>query len=110
MAQRTNTNRQNNANRQTTKQNPRTRQNDYEHSAVLHIIGTLKEVYVGKKYAYGKIECYNNGDYYTLFRVAFPLDYDFPDDGNGIDVYAKVTSYKNEYSFTACEDGDFEPF
>lgn len=102
MAQRTNTNRQNNACN-------RNKQNN-EHSAVLHIVGTLKEVYVGKKYAYAKIECYNNGDYYTLFRVAFPLDYDFPNDGEEIDVYAKITSYKNEYSFTACEDGDIEPF
>ena len=106
MAQRTNANRQNNTNRQ----NTRNKQNDYEHSAVVHITGTLKEVYVGKKYAYAKIECYNNGDYYTLFRVAFPLDYDFPEDGDDIDVYAKITSYKSEYSFTALEDGDIEPF
>lgn len=102
MAQRTNTNGQKN----TTKQNTRTRQDYYEHSAVIHITGTLTEVYVGKKFAYGKIECYNNGDYYTLFRVAFPLDYDFPEDGDTIDIYAKITSYKNEYSFTACEEGD----
>lgn len=103
MAQRTN--RQN-----TSRQKNTSKQNDYEHSAVLHIIGTLKEVYVGKKYAYGKIECYNNGDYYTLFRVAFPLDYDFPEDGDDIDIFARVTSYKNEYSFAACEPGDMEPF
>lgn len=106
MAQRTNPNQKNNTNRQ----NTRTRQNDYEHSAVVHIVGTLKEVYVGKKYAYAKIESYNNGDYYTLFRVAFPLEYDFPEDGDNIDIYAKITSYKNEYSFTACVDGDVEPF
>lgn len=111
MAQRTNTNRQNNTNRQSaTKQNSRTLQNDFEHSAVIHITGTLKEVYVGKKFAYAKIECYNNGDYYTLFRVAFPLVYDFPENGDDIEVYAKITSYKNEYSFTALDDGDFEPF
>lgn len=106
MAQRTNTNRQNNTNRQDTRNSIK----KTGESAVVHIIGTLKEVYVGKKYAYGKIECYNNGDYYTLFRVAFPLDYDFPEDGDDIEVYAKITSYKNEYSFTACEDGDIEPF
>ena len=106
MAQRTNTNRQNNTNRRRNT----SKQNDYEHSAVVHITGTLKEVYVGKKYAYAKIECYNNGDYYTLFRVAFPIDYDFPEDGDDIEVYAKITSYKNEYSFTALDDGDIEPF
>lgn len=94
MAQRTNTNQKNNT------------RNRNEHSAVLHIVGSLVDVYVGKKYSYAKIESYNNGNYYTLFRVAFPLDYDFPDDGDGIDIYAKVTSYKNEYSFTACEDDD----
>ncbi len=105
MAQRTNTNRQDNTNRQ----NTRNKQNN-EHSAVVHITGTLKEVYVGKKYAYAKIESYNNGDYYTLFRVAFSLDYEFPEDGDDIDVYAKITSYKNEYSFTALDDGDIEPF
>lgn len=98
MAQRTNTNRRSTRNKKTGE------------SAVVHIIGTLKEVYVGKKYTYAKIECYNNGDYYTLFRVVFPLDYDFPDDGDDIEVYAKITSYKNEYSFTALEDGDIEPF
>lgn len=105
MAQRTNTNQKNNTNRQ----NTRNKENN-KHSAIVHITGTLKEVYVGKKYAYAKIESYNNGDYYTLFRVACPLDYDFPDDDEEIDIYAKVTSYKNEYSFTACEDGDIEPF
>lgn len=101
MAQRTNTNRQNNTRNSNKKAGE---------SAVIHIIGTLKEVYVGKKFAYAKIVCYNNGDYYTLFRVAFPLDYDFPEDGDDIEVYAKITSYKNEYSFTALEDGDIEPF
>lgn len=108
MAQRTNVNQKNNTNRQNNER--RSKASDYEHSAVVHIVGTLKEVYVGKKYAYAKIESYNNGDYYTLFRVAFPLDYDFPEDGDDIDIYAKVTSYKNEYSFAACEDGDIEPF
>lgn len=100
MAQRTNSN----------QKNTRNRNKKSGESAVVHIIGTLKEVYVGKKFAYAKITSDNNGNYYTMFRVAFPLDYDFPEDGDGIDIYAKVTSYKNEYSFTACEDGDIEPF
>ena len=70
------------------------------HVAIVNIIGTLDSVFVGKKYAYATIKV-NDGDYYSLFKVAFPLDYDFPDDGQEINCQANIKSFKGEISFYA---------
>ena len=77
-----------------------TAKKDTNHVAIANIIGTLDSVFVGKKYAYATIKV-NDGDYYSLFKVAFPLDYDFPDDGQEINCQANMKSFKGEISFYA---------
>lgn len=72
------------------------------HTAIVNIIGTLDSVYVGKKYAYATIKV-NDGDYYSLFKVAYPLDYDFPNDGDDINCSAEMKSFKGQISFYAFE-------
>ena len=82
-----------NAKTETTKKNT-------NHVAIVNIIGTLDSVFVGKKYAYATIKV-NDGDYYSLFKVAFPPDYDFPDDGQEIHCHANMKSFKGNISFYA---------
>lgn len=74
--------------------------NKSNHVAIVNIIGALDSVFVGKKYAYATIKV-NDGDYYSLFKVAFPLDYDFPDDGQEINCQANMKSFKGDISFYA---------
>lgn len=70
--------------------------------ARIEISGTLESVYVGKKYAYATISAQNtNKSGYSLFKVAYPLDFDFPDDGEHIDVHATVNTFKGEYTLFA---------
>ena len=77
--------------------------------AILSLTGTLESVFVGEKYAFAtiKVPQANNNDYYDKFKVAYPLDFDFPEDNEPIDVNCTVNTYFNktkkcmEYSFNA---------
>lgn len=77
--------------------------------AILSLSGTLEGVYVGEKYAFAtiKVPQTNNNEYYDKYKVAYPLDFDFPEDGEHIDVNCGVSTYFNkkkkcmEYSFSA---------
>lgn len=65
------------------------------------LTGTLVGVYVGKKYAYATIKVQPAGSqYYDLYKVAYPLDTDFPDDGWTVSASGTMKKFKDEVSFT----------
>lgn len=77
--------------------------------AILSLSGELVSVFVGEKYAFAtiKVPQTNNNEYYDKYKVAYPLDFDFPDDGEHIDVNCSVNTFFNkkkkcvEYNFSA---------
>lgn len=77
--------------------------------AILSLTGVLEEVFVGEKYAFAtiKVPQATDNDYYDKYKVAFPLDYDFPEDGEEIDVNCSVSTFFDKkkkcmkYSFNA---------
>lgn len=61
------------------------------------IRGTVNSIYVGKKYAYVTIRV-KPGDYYTDYKVAFPLDYigDATTEGARVSILADISTYYNK--------------
>lgn len=61
------------------------------------ICGTVNSIYVGKKYAYVTIRV-KPGNYYTDYKVAFPLDYngDATTEGARVNVLADISTYYNK--------------
>ena len=61
------------------------------------ICGTVNSIYVGKKYAYVTIRV-KPGDYYTDYKVAFPLDYtgDATTEGKRVSILADISTYYNK--------------
>lgn len=61
------------------------------------ICGTVNSIYVGKKFAYVTIRV-KPGEYYTDYKVAFPLDYtgDATTEGSRVSVLADISTYYNK--------------
>jgi len=79
------------------------------------ICGTVNSIYVGKKYAYVTIRVMP-GDYYTDYKVAFPLDYtgDATTEGKRVSILADISTYYNkekratETNYTYVKDATFD--
>lgn len=77
------------------------------------ICGTVNSIYVGKKYAYVTIRV-KPGEYYTDYKVAFPLDYtgDATTEGARVSIHADISTYYNkekratETNYTYIKDVD----
>lgn len=70
--------------------------------ATFTIIGTLKEVYVGKKACYATVDVQRaDSEYYDRFKVSCPLDYDFPDDGKEITLTGYMKTFKGDVTFVS---------
>ena len=79
------------------------------------ICGTVNSIYVGKKFAYVTIRV-KPGEYYTDYKVAFPLDYtgDATTEGARVSVLADISTYYNkekratETNYTYVKDATFD--
>ena len=70
-----------------------------KHSACFTMKGTLDSVFVGKKYAYATVKVTKDNGYYDQYKVQCPLDFDFPDDGQEINLAGYINRYKTDISF-----------
>ena len=70
-----------------------------KHSACFTMKGTLDSVFVGKKYAYATVKVVKDNGYYDQYKVQCPLDFDFPDDGQEINLAGYINRYKTDISF-----------
>lgn len=80
------------------------------HSCGFTMTGTLEGVYVGKMYAFATIRVDKDNGYYDKFKIAYPLETDFPDDGATVSAAGTMTLYKNEPSMTGTMITEVDPF
>lgn len=80
------------------------------HSCGFTMTGTLESVYVGKMYAFANIRVDKDNGYYDKFKIAYPLETDFPDDGATVTAAGTMTLYKNEPSMTGTMITEVDPF
>lgn len=80
------------------------------HSCGFTMTGTLESVYVGKMYAFATIRVDKDNGYYDKFKIAYPLETDFPDDGATVSAAGNMTLYKNEPSLDGTMITEVDPF